>query len=83
MLYAIKHPHMPLIKVGFSADVAKRMTQYATHGMWVKPFRIARGGRDEEMRVHTLLQAQRCRGEWFRCSREAVDLAIDLVQIKG
>lgn len=82
MLYAIKHPHLPLIKVGFSADVSKRMTQYATHGMWVKPFRITRGGRQEEMRVHALLQTRRCKGEWFRCSKEAVNLALDSVQIK-
>jgi hypothetical protein len=83
MLYAIKHPHLPLIKVGFSADVSKRMAQYASHGLWVKPFRVTNGGREEEMRVHAFLRARRCRGEWFHCSREAVDLAMDWVQIKG
>lgn len=77
MLYAIQHPHLPLCKVGFTSDVGRRMQQYATHGMWVKPFYVVQGGRWHEKRAHTLLLSAWETGEWFACSKEAVRLAME------
>lgn len=79
MIYAIEHPYEPLCKVGFTCDVARRMREYASHGLIVKPFKVVRGGRAEEKRVHSLLTDAWEGGEWFCCSREAVSLAMENV----
>ena len=76
MLYCVKHPYEPLYKVGFTADVARRMAEYKAHGMCVRPLLVRPGGRREEKSVHALLEGARAYGEWFRCSREAVTLAM-------
>lgn len=76
MLYCIKHPYEPLYKVGFTADVARRMAQYRSHGLPVRPLLVREGGRQDEKSVHTLLEGARAYGEWFRCSKEAVTLAM-------
>lgn len=76
MLYCVRHPYEPLYKVGFTCNVARRMAEYKSHGMPVKPLFVRSGTRDDEKRVHAALAPARAYGEWFRCSREAVQLAM-------
>ena len=74
MIYCVKHPHLSLYKVGFTCDVERRMREYASHGMWVKPLWVRPGTRADEARAHDLLKETRYSGEWFKCSREALNL---------
>lgn len=76
MLYCIKHPYEPLYKIGFTANVARRMQEYRSHGLVVRPIMVKEGTRKDEKIVHSLLEGARAYGEWFRCSREAVTLAM-------
>ena len=77
MIYAIEHPHLPLIKVGYTADVSERMRNYRTHGLWVEPFLVCPGGRDVEGKVHSLLACSRYQGEWFKAKRALVRLCVE------
>lgn len=74
MIYCIKHPYLSLYKVGFTCDVGRRMKQYASHGMWVKPLYVKEGGREDELSLHRILEPTRRDGEWFACKRETLDL---------
>ena len=77
MIYALKHPYEPIYKVGFTADVDRRMREYLSHGMPVKPLLVCPGGRDRERSIHALLRDAWHGGEWFACSREALVLAVE------
>jgi len=76
MLYCIKHPYEPLYKVGFTSDVTRRMSEYKSHGLSVRPCLVTKGTRQDEKNVHSLLEGSRAYGEWFRCSKEAITLAM-------
>lgn len=75
MLYFILNPRRDAVKIGFSDAVRKRMGQLQSASPDVLLLLgICPGGTSEERAVHVRLGHIRLRGEWFRCTKELLDV---------
>lgn len=79
MIYFIKSGNF--LKVGFSADVPKRMKQYATHNPDFKLLFIIAGDIKLERQIQSDLDRYRFRLEWFHCD-EHVLAHVEYLRVK-
>lgn len=81
MIYFIKFPSLPLVKIGKADDVKRRIGSLQTSC----PFKLeliheCEGDYESEQELHKHLRPARVRGEWFNMEHPLVQDAIEFIK---
>lgn len=68
-------------KIGYAENVEKRMIAYYTHNPNVELLDQALGTKEDEARLHKILDKYRYKGEWFYAFDEVIYVWLDYVKL--
>lgn len=84
MIYFFQPEGYPVVKIGYAADLQKRLAYFrSAHWVDFKVVRAMRGGREAEQWLHAHFADQKIRSEWFNFIPEMLTVKVDLNKSLG